>query len=603
MLIKQVEIENYKCFFKRQVVPLQEGFNLLMGANNSGKSSVLDVLDLDFNLSRPHRSVASIPARGDQTTRSSSFAIACATSLRELASTTRQAYRVPVGTGQLGPQELRMMATQYPSGREPIDVTFKFEGSNSLTVDVRSSGAVKGEIQVRPASSKNLLSAVAQVDPSRVTFVEPAMASPDGLSVPFVSLRERIYRFSASRRPQAVGGPVRSLVLDRDAEYLPYCLNWLQTSDAAGHELLCAWVEQIFPSVRWVQSTPNPDGRFSIACLPLKPKDRRDDLAVSLSEMGSGIGNVIAMLYVVLTARDPQVIAIDEPNAFLHPRALRELLAILQSEGSRHQYILTGHSPDVLTAIDASAISVLALEESQAVVRTVQRTELHLIQADLAELGISVTDLHGKDRVLWVEGETEELVMPALLRFACPEVAAGTAVLRVEKTGAFAAKRMKPEEVASIYKRLSTSSALVPPMTCILLDAEGVPEATREQRTRDSHGALQFLGRRMLENYLLSPAAIAAALCELGTSTERDAVASTMKNHASFDPATSDISQADGAKILKSAFEILSNATQEFRKTRDVPAVVEWLLVNDPDFLQPLALRLRAIFKLDAMSE
>ncbi|NVM93055.1 hypothetical protein FHT32_006748 [Variovorax sp. SG517] len=384
---------------------------------------------------------------------------------------------------------------------------------------------------------------------------------------------------------------VNDLVLDREAARLPYFINRLQTSDAHGHRKLCEWVQRIFPDVSWVQSTPIPNNVFALYCLPHGPEARRQDLATPIGRMGTGIGNVVAILYVLLTAREPQVIAIDEPNAFLHPRALRELLAILESEGKSHQFILTAHSADVLTAVDTSTISFLDLENSATVVKQATREKLHTIRGELARLGISVTDLHGKDRVLWVEGQTEELVFPEVLRYACPEIAAGTAVLRVERTGTFEKKNgMPPDEIVSIYERLSTSAGLVPPMICVLLDAE---KRKREDKVRielQSKNRLRFLDRRMLESYLIEPHAIHAALKELGCECELAQVEAALSG---FD--LSREAEIDGAKVLEQLFSAVSNATQEFRKTRDVPTLVSWLIANNPLHLDPLRDFLRRI--------
>lgn len=62
MHIETVEIENYKCFLDRQTLNFEPGFNLLVGANNAGKTTVLDVMDMQPNLAEPHRSQRTIPS-------------------------------------------------------------------------------------------------------------------------------------------------------------------------------------------------------------------------------------------------------------------------------------------------------------------------------------------------------------------------------------------------------------------------------------------------------------------------------------------------------------------------------------------------------------
>lgn len=226
--------------------------------------------------------------------------------------------------------------------------------------------------------------------------------------------------------------------------------------------------------------------------------------------------------------------------------------------------------------------------------------DLHTVRGGLADLGIRMTDLHAKDRVFWVEGQTEEIVLPELLRWSCPEVASGTSVLRVERTGTFSKKGMDVDEVVRIYERLSASSALVPPMVCILLDGESRDGESRKKLEVSSGGKLRFLDRRMLENYLLQPDAIVAAIHELGQTVSRDDVQDALCGVSGLDDLQGDLSKLDGADVLKQLFSYLSGATLEFRKTRDVPVLVSWLLENNPKHLEPLGECLRKSFGLTA---
>jgi predicted ATPase len=64
----------------------------------------------------------------------------------------------------------------------------------------------------------------------------------------------------------------------------------------------------------------------------------RLDLAVPLAKCGTGVGQLLAIFYVIVTADQPRVIIIDEPQSFLHPGAVRKLLEVL-SEYPYHQFI------------------------------------------------------------------------------------------------------------------------------------------------------------------------------------------------------------------------------------------------------------------------
>jgi energy-coupling factor transporter ATP-binding protein EcfA2 len=594
MHIESVGVANYKSFFERQTLHFESGFNLLIGTNNAGKTTVLDVLDMDFSLNEPHRSERTIPRFGGQPVELSEFEVTLATrvgELRALAGST-QLY-LPIASFDdifNGRNSLETVRT-FVERDEPLQLISKF-GHGMETVNIVGNDLIRGLATRQNGGA--LQAALVQFSPNQpqpqVQFSN--FGGAHQIVGNYAQLfKGRIYRFSAQRRPGAQCGAQTTMVLDREATALPYCINHLQTNDAHGHRQLCSWVSRVFPSVKWVQAPPIGTN-FELRCLPHLPEVRRDDLSIPLSRMGAGIGNVIAMFYVVLTSRDPQVIAIDEPNAFLHPRALRELLAILESEGKQHQFILTAHSADVLTAVSTRSISLLDFDGVATTVQQVGQKDLHTLRGGLAELGIRMTDLHAKDRVFWVEGQTEELVMPELLRWACPEVASGTSVLRVERTGTFSKKGVEPAELVQIYERLSSSSALVPPMICILLDGEIRSKKSRDAIEESSQGKLRFLDRRMLENYLLHPGAVTSVLSELGLTSSIETVGDCLSQAIG----STEVSEIDGAKVLNTLFSKLSDAQYEFRKTRDVQTLIAWIIENDPDYLEPLRVCLRKSF-------
>ena len=75
MHVETIAIENYKVFLDRQEIHLAPGFNLLVGSNNSGKTTVLDVLDMNAGLNDPHRSIRTVPKYGGATAPTSRFEV------------------------------------------------------------------------------------------------------------------------------------------------------------------------------------------------------------------------------------------------------------------------------------------------------------------------------------------------------------------------------------------------------------------------------------------------------------------------------------------------------------------------------------------------
>ena len=592
MRLTSITLSNYKSFLDEGRVEIGAGFNLFIGANNSGKTTMLEALDLTGDKTMLHRSIWSMPEFNDQAQGRSSLKISIESTLQELCGLVGTTVYIPI------PRDYR---DKLLHDGNPVPQTAAFEKIQAqplLAIHLDYGGgleymAVESALGVSSMAQNEANHHILQLQYPDRQFKLPQcnIANLSGSSqlLNFGNIfRQFFYRFSAQRNPATQCGFTASpAVLLPDASNLAFCLSQLQLHDAYGHSLLCDWVHRVFPSVRWVQAPAVSNNQWHIQCLPRSPQERRNDLAVTLDQMGTGIGNVIAIFFIVLTSRRARVIAIDEPNSFLHPRALRELLQILAVEGSQHQYILTAHSPDVLTAVDPSIVTMFSAPEGRTAIRQVAGIDIAELRTELSDLGIRMTDLHGRDRVLWVEGQTEELVLPELLRKFCPHMAAGTAVLRVEHTGTFEKKGVAVSEVAKLYTRLSQSSALVPPMVAILLDRESRKESDCQRLIQECNGTLQLLDRPMLEDYVLSAAAIAARLNQLDESCDEVQVQHLLDKKNPAETA---------AKTLTRIFTVISEARHQFHKTRDVPALITWLLKQDPDFLDPLGSCLATIF-------
>jgi hypothetical protein len=210
----------------------------------------------------------------------------------------------------------------------------------------------------------------------------------------------------------------------------------------------------------------------------------------------------------------------------------------------------------------------------------------------LIDLGIRLTDLHGCDEVLWVEGETEEAVFPLLLRQYFPEKAQGIAVLPVVSTGEFDSKKLGPKKIAEVYKRLSEGSFLAPPMVAIALDRERRSDADIEQVKEQCGDLVQFLPRTMLENYFLDTDALtyvinmhaqeAVAAAQTASSLEK---AKTDANNT-LNPKNPKGSGIHAAKVLTAVFHELLKS--EYKKVSHGLEIAIWLLQNKPNHFDEL---------------
>jgi len=60
MYISRFQLLNYKSFQDSGVLEFQPGINIIVGANNSGKTALLEALSLSFETS-PHRTIETFP--------------------------------------------------------------------------------------------------------------------------------------------------------------------------------------------------------------------------------------------------------------------------------------------------------------------------------------------------------------------------------------------------------------------------------------------------------------------------------------------------------------------------------------------------------------
>lgn len=124
MHIQSIEVENYKCFWKTQKIDFEHGFNLFIGANNSGKTTVLEALDLP-QVNEPHRSFKNLPEFSSRPTGVSRFVVRLVTDTQELR-------RVVLGNQVFIPLP---SGFQIPAG-EKEQVVNKILASPNVTLEV-----------------------------------------------------------------------------------------------------------------------------------------------------------------------------------------------------------------------------------------------------------------------------------------------------------------------------------------------------------------------------------------------------------------------------------------------------------------------------------
>ncbi|HLY26926.1 MAG TPA: AAA family ATPase, partial [Aggregatilineales bacterium] len=413
----------------------------------------------------------------------------------------------------------------------------------------------------------------------------------------------RIYFLNAERLNIAKSGLAANLQLAGNAANLAQVLNQLRSQIPEQADELDKLIHTIFPSVSRITAPLEGDGQAHIKVWSTAHPGR-EDLAIELSDSGTGIGQVLAILFVVLTANFPRIFVIDEPQSFLHPGAIRKLFEILRQEFPQHQYIITTHSPTALTAAEPKALLLIRKAGAESTVTQLDDTNLEQTHLCLSELGVRLSDVFGGDNVLWVEGDTEKKCFPKILSKITKRPVLGTLILGVIQVGDFEVKHV--QKSIEIYSRLSDAHGLIPQILGFIFDAELRSAKQMDDLIRSSKGTVHFLPRRMYENYLLNPEAIASVMSDIEDFSQTEINPHEVTNWLNQDrwdderlferniptekrtPETW-LEKVHGARLLEGLFQHFSEGKFLYNKVEHAPKLTDRIIEQAPNELNEIA--------------
>jgi len=305
--------------------------------------------------------------------------------------------------------------------------------------------------------------------------------------------------------------------LSPNVESLAAFLDTLSGNNRRKFQQVEALVRRVFPELEFV----NAEKKQSSVFITLTA--RHNDRTVPLTHCGTGVEQVLALGAFVLTAPAGSTLLLDEPHSYLHPSAEREIIAFLL-EHSEHRYVISTHSAILINAVPPDkVIAVSSPKMTRPNGERVPETA-----ALLHSLGYRNSDFLFSDRLVFVEGESDQEILPILLarnldfdrsdidRTGFPKMD-GEGRLRgsTKQTSLLFFERFLRELGESSLPRI------------YLFDGDCDREEQRVLRdtpilTGNASVAIQFLPRCEIENYLLVPEAIAQAIKHLAAIDGKD---------------------------------------------------------------------------------
>ncbi|MER8922193.1 AAA family ATPase [Mesorhizobium sp. M0802] len=418
----------------------------------------------------------------------------------------------------------------------------------------------------------------------------------------FAAWQREMFYFAAERLTIGEAAFGYAGRLQSNAGNLPNVLHTLNSERGDIFRQLVDHLREVFPTVANLSIRTRPENnQLEVRVWPTEVMERVE-LSFPLNSSGTGVSQVIALLTAIMTI-DKAVIIIDEINSFLHPAAVKALLRILQTRYAHNQYIISTHAPEVIGFSNPTTIHLVKRAGYESSVERLNLDEVGKFREVAEHLGVSMADVFAAERVVWVEGPTEELCFPYLYQQLVGPLPRGTIITSVAATGDFNTNRRDPAIVYEVYSRLSSAAATLVVSVAFSFDTEKLTDAEKTEMKRKAGGLLHFLPRRHLECFFIDPAAIAAFVISkdpgsVATVTP-DTVEATLKAAAVkrplLVPEWSDdirnvewLTHVDAANLIASVCGTLSEHRAPFAKKNDSLFLLKHILEHNPEQLTPL---------------
>jgi predicted ATPase len=321
--LRRVIVKNYKSIAVTSVD--LEAFTVLVGANGSGKSNFVDALRFVSDCLNTSISLALQNRGGINAVRRHSRGHPTHFGIRLVIELERQGfadYSFEIAARQQGRFEVK--------GERCIVQTALFRQEAKYQVQDGKFTQELPDIRPKIETDRLALSVVSAVEEFRPVY--------DFLT------SMRFYALAPDQIRQ-LQEPDAGEVLNRYGSNAAAVLREIQKREPDSYERLCHLLSKVVPGTRRAEYLSLGQKETLRFKQDVGDKDPWNFNALNMSD---GTLRVLGILLAVYQASAATFIAIEEPEATIHPAALDVIIDILKDGTARSQILVTTHSPDVL---------------------------------------------------------------------------------------------------------------------------------------------------------------------------------------------------------------------------------------------------------------
>ena len=459
MYLSSIELNNFRCFGKKQIIEFHKGLNALIGENDSGKSAIIDAIRLVLGTTDQSWQKIELSDfyNEDQNTE---IEIVCKFS--DLSDNEKSAFleclSYDTEKGEDGKEEsvlclyLHWTCKYLTNFKTPRTITNISSGKN-------------GDGPTPPQEARELL---------KTTYLRPLRDAysnmQSGRGSRLSQILNSVSDLKEGKNEYVAGMNLNELSIVGIANLSNKLLAEHPQIKNTNNEIGVIMSDKMLLKGDGIVTNFEVSGTNLTDDKKLLSLLEKIDLSVhkerQYGHVGLGTSNILSMACELLLNRgdESSFLLIEEPEAHIHAQRQMRLIRALQEEASNNnannQIILTTHSPILASVIDLE--NIIVIKDAMPYSLSKDKTKLDDDDYKFLERYLDATkaNLFFAKGVIIVEGPSEELLLPTIAKLLNMDLAEyGVSIVNVRSKGL--------KRFARIFQREDENEHLNIPVSCI----------------------------------------------------------------------------------------------------------------------------------------